>query len=105
MANSTPDRPDLTEETAQNTGARTAATDANPEISLEEARNAAAGEQPNAAGGTAPSSAEDSVPSRSDPYPSSIPSTDHPLPDDVDSEEVPQGSSESFANESDKYSH
>jgi hypothetical protein len=82
----------ISEEVAQNTGLRTAAINSDPNISNEEARNAAAGSGPNASGGTAPSTAEDRVPSRSDPYPSNLPSYDHPLPDDAD--EQPIGSNE-----------
>lgn len=94
----------MSEEVADNPGMRAAAINSDPSISLEETRNAAAGEGPNAAGSVAPSSAEDYVPSRSDPHPSNIPSTDHPLPDDAEDETI--GASSSFSDESDdKYAH
>lgn len=96
----------MSEEIAQNPGMRAAAINSDPTISLEEARNAAAGENPNAAGGPTQSSAEDYVPSRSDPYPTNIPSTDHPLPDDVENpKEETIGSSQSSSKEEDKYAH
>lgn len=92
------------EEVDQNPGMKAAAVNADPKISLEEARNAAAGESPNASGSTAPSSVEDYVPSRSDPRPTNIPSTDHPLPDDADDETI--GASSSFSEETDdRYVH
>ncbi len=105
MADKTPHNHEtMSEDVAQNPGMRTAAINADPAISLEETRNASAGEGPNAAGGPAPSSAEDYVPSRSDPQPSNIPSTDHPLPDDADEETT--GASSSFSNETDdRYAH
>jgi len=70
----------LTEDVAENSGSRTAAIKNNPQIGLEEARNASEGKKPNAAGGGAPSTVEDHVPSSSDPNPSDLPSTDHPRP-------------------------
>lgn len=97
----------MSEEVAENPGMRTAAIHSDPTISLEEARNAAAGENPNASGGPAPSSTEDYVPSRSDPHPTNIPSTDHPLPDDSENpDEETIGSSQSFSAETDdRYNH
>lgn len=68
----------LPDEVAQNPGARNAATDANPHITLEEARNAAAGERPNAAGGAVPSTAEEHVPSLSDPNATDLPTSGAP---------------------------
>jgi len=97
----------MSEDVAENSGARAAAIDSNPDISLEETRNASAGEGPNAAGGPAPSTAEDYVSSRSDPSPSNIPSTDHPVPDDAeDPDEETAGASNSFSEETgDRYAH
>lgn len=105
MANDTPHNNDtMPEEVAQNPGMRNAAINSDPSISLEEARNAAAGEGPNASGGPASSSVEDYVPSESDPNPTNIPSTDHPLPDDADDET--SGASKSFSDETDdRYAH
>ncbi|MEG3437351.1 hypothetical protein V0288_09495 [Pannus brasiliensis CCIBt3594] len=68
-------------ESPENSGARSAETDRDPSIALEEARNANEGKSPNAAGSTASSTAEDHVPGRSDPEPSDLPSSDHPKPD------------------------
>jgi hypothetical protein len=97
----------MSEEIAENSGMRAAAVNSDPTISLEEARNAAAGEGPNAAGGPAASSAEDYVPSRSDPDPTNIPSTDHPLPDDAENpDEDTLGDSKSRSEKSDdRYVH
>lgn len=81
------------EEVADNAGARTAATNSNPEISLEEAKNAAHGEGPNASGSTAPSTAELDVPSTSDPYASQMPSANSPNSDQADSTEEALSSS------------
>jgi hypothetical protein len=64
----------------ENSAARSAETDRDPSISLEEARSANEGKSPNAAGSTASSTAEDHVPSRSDPEPSDLPSSDTPKP-------------------------
>lgn len=95
---------EMPEDIAQNPGMRAAAINSDPTISLEETRNAAAGESPNAAGGVATSSAEDYVPSTSDPAPTDIPSTDHPLPDDDD--ETTAGDVNSFSDEADdRYVH
>jgi hypothetical protein len=58
----------------QNPGARSADVNQHPERSLEEGRNAAAGEGTNAAGSVAPSSVEEHVPSNSDPSASDLPS-------------------------------
>ncbi|QYO63456.1 hypothetical protein [Leptolyngbya sp. 7M] len=94
----------IPEEIAENPGMRAAAIHSDPTISLEEARNAAAGEAPNAAGSVADSTVEGHVPSTSDPYPTDIPSTDHPLPDDDD--DVTAGASNSFSDETDdRYVH
>lgn len=73
------------EDVADNAGARTAATNSNPEISLQEARNAAAGEGPNAAGGTSPSSSELHVRGTSDPEATDIPTANNPNPEGSDS--------------------
>lgn len=62
------------EEVADNAGARTAAIHADPTLSLEAARNAAAGEGPNSAGSTSPDDSENYVPSTSDPEASDLPS-------------------------------
>jgi hypothetical protein len=67
-------------EVADNAGARTAAINANPKISLEEAANAAAGEGPNASGGTAPSDTEIHIPSTSDPFATDLPTANTPDP-------------------------
>lgn len=77
MAEEKSDRPKQKqeEEVAQNAGARAAEIDSDPSLGLEEARNAAAGEEPNAAGGEAPSTAEEHVPSNSSPEASDLPST------------------------------
>lgn len=97
----------MSKDTAENSGQRTAAIHADPSISLEEGRNASAGEGPNAAGGPASSDAEDYVASRSDPAPSNLPSTDHPVPDDAaNPDEETAGSSESFSGRNDdRYAH
>jgi len=68
----------MSEEVAKNPGARAAAIDQNPALSLEEARNAAEGKTPNAAGSTSPDEAEDYVPSTSDPNPTNIPTANAP---------------------------
>lgn len=97
----------MSEEIAENPGMRAAAVHADPTLSLEEERNATAGETPNAAGGPAGSSAEDYVSDRSDPNPTNIPSTDHPLPDDADnSDEETIGDSSSRSEKTDdRYVH
>ncbi|HIK14096.1 MAG TPA: hypothetical protein IGS53_02155 [Leptolyngbyaceae cyanobacterium M33_DOE_097] len=68
----------MSEEVAQNPGARAAAIAQNPALSLEEARNAAEGKAPNAAGSISPDEAENYVPGTSDPNPSSIPTANAP---------------------------
>jgi len=73
-------------ETADNAGARVAATSANPKIGLEEARNATEGKGPNAMGGGAPNPNEDKVASTSSPEGSALPNPELPLPDDVGSD-------------------
>jgi len=75
------------EEVANNAGARTTATNSNPDISLQEARNAADGEGSNASGGPAPSTSEQHVPSRSDPYATDMPTANNPNPEGSDSVE------------------
>lgn len=77
------------DDVANNAGARTAATNANPEISEEEARNANAGEGPNASGGPAPSTAEEHIPSTSDPYSTDLPSANMPNPDKAERRSQP----------------
>ncbi|HEY9697795.1 MAG TPA: hypothetical protein V6D10_11060 [Trichocoleus sp.] len=62
---------------AQTPGMKAARINANPAISLEEARNAAAGEGENASGSVAPSTVEENVPSTSDPNATDIPSSDN----------------------------
>lgn len=62
------------EDATQNSGMRTAETNQDPQITLEEGRNAASGESPNAAGSTTPSTAEEHVPSTSNPEASDLPS-------------------------------
>jgi hypothetical protein len=74
------------DEVADNTGSRTAATNHNPEILLEEARNAAAGEGPNGYGGAANSDAEDHIPSTSEPYATDLPSANAPDPKSASSD-------------------
>lgn len=71
----------LPEEVAQNPGARAAAIHANPEISLEEARNAAAGEGPNAMGSEGYNPDEDKVPANSEPESADLPTAHMPSPD------------------------
>jgi len=71
----------LPKEVAQNSGARAAAIDANPKISLEEARNAAAGESPNALGSGGFNPDEDKVPANSEAEATEINTTDMPSPD------------------------
>ena len=70
----------MPEEVEHNAGMRAAAIDANPKMSLEEARNAAEGKGPNASGGPAPSDVEDYVPSTSDPEASDLPTANAPNP-------------------------
>ena len=105
--NRTHNQETMSEDVAENSGARTAAIDSNPDLSLEETRNASAGEGPNAAGGSASSTAEDYVPSRSDPSPSNIASTDHLVPEEAEnSDEETAGASNSFSAETgDRYAH
>jgi hypothetical protein len=62
------------EEQLENSGVRAAEINQNPNISLEEGRNAAEGKGTNAAGGSASSTAEEHVPSSSDPNASDLPS-------------------------------
>jgi hypothetical protein len=79
----------MSEDVAQNAGARAAAIDADPNISVEEARNAAAGEGPNASGGPAPSTTESYVPSTSNPNATSIPTANAPDPEAANPETNP----------------
>jgi hypothetical protein len=72
----------LPEEVAQNPGARVAAIHANPQISQEEAENAAAGESPNASG-MGPSTAEEHVPASSDPHATDLPTSNAPHPEEA----------------------
>ena len=58
-------------------GAKAAQINADPTISLEEARNANEGGGDNAAGSVAPSTAEEYVPSTSDPDATDLPSSDN----------------------------
>ncbi|MBE9160602.1 hypothetical protein IQ265_27830 [Nodosilinea sp. LEGE 06152] len=81
MANPETRQDDLSDDVAQNPGARKAATKTNPEISQEEAGNATAGESPNGAGGGTPSTAEDHIPSESSPEASDLPTANRPNPD------------------------
>lgn len=62
---------------AQSPGAKAAQIAADPSISLEEAKAAAAGEPENGAGSVAPSTAAESVRSISDPEASDLPSADN----------------------------
>jgi hypothetical protein len=62
------------EETIENSGIRAAKINQNPNLSLEEGRNAAEGKTINAAGGSASSTAEEHVPSTSNPNASDLPS-------------------------------
>jgi hypothetical protein len=74
----------MSEEVAQNPGARTAAIHQNPEILDEEARNANEGESPNAAGGASkPGEVEDHVPARSNPEATDMPTSNAPHPKDA----------------------
>lgn len=61
---------------AQSPGAKAAQISADPSVSLEEAKAAAAGESDNGAGSVAPSTAAEHTPSLSDPAGSDIPSSD-----------------------------
>ncbi|GAB4369108.1 MAG: hypothetical protein Kow00121_08790 [Elainellaceae cyanobacterium] len=94
---------EMSEDVAENPGMRTAAIRSNPKLSLEEARNAAAGGAPSGAGSTAPSDVEGHVPSTSDPEPTDVPSTDHPIPDD--NSEGTAGASQNLSDQQDKYAH
>ena len=70
----------LTDEVAQNPGARMSKTKHNLEVSHEEAQNAVAGEAPNAAGEGVPSTVEDHIPSSDEPEATDLPSGDVPRP-------------------------
>jgi hypothetical protein len=96
MADPSKEAEDTLKEVADNPGARAAATDSNPLISLEEARNAAAGEGPNASGGPATSTSEEHVPSTSEPFATDIPSANMPNPEKQERHpNQPDGSSKS----------
>lgn len=86
MANETPESSqEQLEDVADNAGARTAATNNNPDILLQEAKNAAAGEGPNGSGGAAPSSAEGHVPTTDESVATNIPSANDPNPEGSES--------------------
>jgi hypothetical protein len=77
----------LSEDVAQNPGARTATVHEHPEISNREASNANSGEAPNAAGGTGKTStAENHVPSSSSPEATDLPTANTPDPDQASSQ-------------------
>jgi hypothetical protein len=71
----------MSEEVAQNPGARTAAVHADQTIAKEEARNANAGESPNSAGMTRPSTVEDRIPGSDEPQATDMPTANAPDPD------------------------
>ena len=94
MADQTTDHTDpLPEDVNQNPGARTAAIDSNPEISLEEARNANAGEGPTGSGGQAASTTEAHIPSSSEPFATDIPSANAPEPKAMNPDTNPNAAS------------
>lgn len=62
----------------QSAGMKSMEADQDPAQSLEDARNAAAGEGPNASGSNAPSSAEEHVPGTSDPEATDLPTANSP---------------------------
>lgn len=64
---------EYTKDTEQNTGARMAEVDSDPQRSLEETKNAAAGEGPTGAGGSVPNTVDEHVPSTSDPEATDLP--------------------------------
>ncbi len=70
-----------TDEVAQNLGVRMSKTKHNPEVSNEEAQNAAAGEAPNAASEGVSSTVEEHIPSSDEPEATDLPSGDVPRPD------------------------
>lgn len=71
----------LTDEVAQNPGARMAETKNNPGVGQEEAENAVEGKAPNAAGEGVPSTVEDRIPASADPEASDLPTANAPRPD------------------------
>jgi hypothetical protein len=72
----------MSEEVAQNPGARAAAVHQNPELAKEQAKNANEGEGPNAAGGmTKPSTVEGRVRGSDEPEASDLPTANTPDPD------------------------
>ncbi|MGC1307810.1 MAG: hypothetical protein WA885_11310 [Phormidesmis sp.] len=68
----------LTDEVAQNPGARMTATHQNPEVTDEEAQNAVEGKSPNAAGEGVPSTVEDYVKGSDNPEATDLPSANIP---------------------------
>jgi hypothetical protein len=94
------------EEENQSPSMQAVVENADPDIVVGNARNAAEGKSPNASGGAAASTTEDYVGSTSDPNPTSLPSSDHPLPDDADNpDEETKSSSLSGNGSNDKYTH
>jgi hypothetical protein len=65
----------LSQKGEQNPGVRLAEINSNPNISLEEARNANEGKAPNASGSAGASEAEEHVPGTSDPESSDLPTS------------------------------
>ena len=84
----------LPEDVNQNAGARVAAIDSDPKISLEEARNANAGEGPTGSGGQAPSTTEEHIPSTSEPFATDIPSANAPEPKEMNPDTNPNAASQ-----------
>jgi len=75
----------MSEEVAQNPGARAAAVHPTPELAKEQAKNANEGESPNAAGGmTKPSTVEGWVRGYDEPEDSDLPTANTPNPDQAD---------------------
>jgi hypothetical protein len=68
-----PKKNNVSQANEQSPGMRSAEINANPEIALEEARNANEGKAPNAAGSVADSDAENYVPSSSEDKSSDLP--------------------------------
>jgi hypothetical protein len=94
------------EEAAQSPSMQAIVENADPDITVGNARNAAEGKSSNASGGVAASTTEDYIGSISDPNPTSLPSSDHPLPDDVDNpDEETKSSSLSGNGSNNKYTH
>ncbi|NEP20111.1 MAG: hypothetical protein F6J97_25050 [Leptolyngbya sp. SIO4C1] len=74
------ERTALTDQVAQNPGARMAKTKNDPMVTQEEAKNAVAGKGPNAAGEGVPSTVEDQIPSSAEPEASDLPTGNAPYP-------------------------